>query len=271
MLIAYWLNGHPIEHLSPLERGFAYGDGLFSTMAVIDGQVPLLELHWQRLQRGCLRLGINSDHMAQWQRDFSRFLLLYPNSIVKMIVTRGIGGRGYLPDAQSSANCYFYAYPAVAHASSYQHGIASGFLTGRLGINPMLAGLKHLNRLEQVLLRQELAQTVYPEALVCDVQGKVIEGVFSNVWLVKNGELFTPQLDEAGVEGVMRSHLLTLAGTLGLVVHTTILMPDDFISADEVFFCNSLYGIWPVQRLNGTILGDNPITQYLQQQLSYAR
>ncbi len=269
--MACWLNGSAINELSLLERGFAYGDGLFSTMAVVNAQVRLLDLHWQRLLRGCQRLAINTEHFEHWQRDFLLFLQAYPHSIVKIIVTRGEGGRGYLADPRAATNCYFYAYPALNNVLAHQQGIATGFLTGRLGLSPLLAGMKHLNRLEQVLLRRELAQTIYPEALVCDVNGKVIEGVFSNVWLVTNGQLLTPKVHEAGVEGVMRSHLLALAGRHGLTASEAILMPDDFIAADEVFFCNTLNGIWPVRQLNSTILGNNPITQYLQQQLAYVR
>lgn len=267
MLIACWLNGHPIAHLSPLERGFAYGDGVFSTIAVRHGKAALLDYHWQRLVEGCQRLGIHCPDISHWQNDFLRFAEQYTHIIAKIIITRGEGGRGYLPDSQAQANCYFYAYPVIDYPQDYQQGIVSDFLRGRLGVNPLLAGLKHLNRLEQVLLRQELAQTAFPEALVCDVTGKVVEGVFSNVFMVKNKQLFTPLLNEAGVAGVMRRHILQTAKDLAIVSSEKTLMPNDFLAADEIFFCNSLYGIWPLKQIAGTILSTPTLTLQLQQRL----
>lgn len=271
--MACWLNGHPIEQLSPLERGFAYGDGLFSTMNVVNSHIALLDLHWQRLAQGCQRLAINSHYLETWQQDFQRFLAVYANNTVKIIVTRGEGGRGYLADANAMPHCYFYAYESTAHSLLHQQGINTGFLTTALGLNPLLAGIKHLNRLEQVLLRQELAQTPFPEALVCDINGHVVEGVFSNVFLVRQQQLYTPRLHQAGVAGVMRQQVCTLANTLGFSVEEQLLMADDFLAADEIFFCNSLYGLWPVRQINGIPLGDNPVThtlqQHLQQQLAY--
>ncbi len=268
MLIACWLNGQVIQHLSPIERGFAYGDGVFTTIAVRHGQAVLLDYHWQRLENSCQRLGISTPNLHQWQNDFLRFVSAYPEATAKIIITRGEGGRGYLPDRHTPAHCYFYAYPVVTYPEQYQQAISTDFLLGRLGISPLLAGMKHLNRLEQVLLRQELAHTSYPEALVCDVMGQVIEGVFSNVFLVQDGQLLTPLLNGAGVAGVMRRYILQLSHQLGWVSSEKTLLPDDFLRADEVFFCNSLYGIWPVQQIAGTILPSHTVTQQLQQQLA---
>ncbi len=269
MLIACWLNGQAITHLSPLERGFAYGDGVFSTIAVCHSQALLLDYHWQRLVEGCQRLGIHCPNISQWQNDFLHFTAQHAHMTAKVIITRGEGGRGYLADSQAQANCYFYAYPVVDYPPDYQQGVSTDFLQGRLGVNPLLAGLKHLNRLEQVLLRQELAQTSHPEALVCDVAGKVIEGVFSNICMVKDRQLLTPLLNEAGVAGVMRRHVLQIAQELGVDVIETTLLPHEFLAADEVFFCNSLYGIWPVQQIAGTILPTPTLTPQLQQRLHY--
>ena len=269
MLLACWLNGVPIQALSVQERGFAYGDGLFSTVLVRNQQPALIDLHWQRLVQGCWRLAISTDDLRVWQQNFYRFCQLYPDCTAKIIVTRGEGGRGYLADAACRPHCYFYAYASASHPASHQQGISTGFLTGRLGINPRLAGLKHLNRLEQVLLRQELATTPFPEALVCDVNGFVIEGVFSNVFLLRAQKLVTPSLHEAGVAGVMRQQVLNIAANIGLAVEERQLLPDAFLAADELFFCNSVYGIWPVKQIQGTIQADNPITQQLQQQLDY--
>lgn len=269
MLLACWLNGAPVTALPLLERAFAYGDGLFSTIAVANGQASLLELHWQRLAIGCQRLALALDDMSRWQQDFQRFCRQYPDCTAKIIVSRGEGGRGYLADPGMPAHCYFYAYAPTVYPVQHQQGINTGFLRGRLGLNPLLAGLKHLNRLEQVLLRQELATTPFPEALVCDINGYVIEGVFSNVFLVQNGRLITPPLHEAGVAGVRRQQILTLAASLAIPLHEQKVTPEQVLAADEIFFCNSLYGIWPVKQIQGTIRAHHAVTRQLQQQLNY--
>jgi 4-amino-4-deoxychorismate lyase len=267
MLIATWLNGNIINCLDVQERAFAYGDGVFSTILVQNGSVKLLDLHWKRIVLGCQRLAIALTNITQWQNDFAKFISQYSNCTAKIIITRGCGGRGYLPDIQAEPHCYFYAYQTSTHPNDYQLGIKSDFLHQRLGCNPLLAGMKHLNRLEQVLLRQELAQLAHPEALVCDIQGRVIEGVFSNVFMIKEAVLYTPDLHQAGVAGVMREHILQLARSLQWTVCIQDLYPEQFLAADEVFFCNSVYGLWPVKQIQGTIWPSTPLTQHLQANL----
>lgn len=264
MLLSVWLNRKAIHSLDIQERAFAYGDGVFSTLLIKNGQAKLLDLHWQRLIKGCTRLHISCDLLTQWQQDFALFMSCYPNSLAKIIITRGCSGRGYLPDEQSQPHCYFYAYTAHTHPIAYQQGIQSTFLTQCLGLNPLLAGIKHLNRLEQVLLRQELSTLNTPEGVVCDVQGHVIEGVFSNIFMVKNNQLYTPCLQQAGVEGILRQHLIHLAPQLGYSINIQTLTPADFLAADEVFFCNSVYGIWPVNQLQDTLYSAHSVTQRLQ-------
>ncbi len=268
-MLACWLNGLPIANLALMERGFNYGDGLFSTVAIHQGQAAFLDLHWHRLKQGCQRLLIDAQRFEQWQQDFQSFIEQYPNCTAKIIVTRGEGGRGYLPAAQARPCCYFYAYPQSNHPDVYQQGINTDFLQQRLGCGRLLAGLKHLNRLEQVLLRQELAQTAFPEAIVCNENGYVIEGVFSNLFIVKNGQLQTPNLELSGVDGVMRRHLLSLASKISVATQIVNLLPTDILSADELFFCNSLYGIWPVKQLGDKSFALNGITQQLQNLLHY--
>lgn len=271
MLIAAWLNGSPVAGMPVDDRGFAYGDGHFTTLPVRGGEPVLLDYHWRRLLLSSQSLNIPVAGMDRWRQDFARFVAAHPDGIAKIIITRGAGGRGYLPDVQQLPNCYFLLWTEVPHASGNQAGIESGILQGRLGLNPLTAGHKHLNRLEQVLLRQELALTPWPEAVVCDLEGRVIEGVFSNLFAVQAGRLLTPALSAAGVRGVMRSFLMDSAGDLQHTVLETGLQTDDLDQADELFFCNSVFGIWPVIRFNGRIMPPNPVTQRLQQHLKNAR
>jgi 4-amino-4-deoxychorismate lyase len=136
--------------------------------------------------------------------------------------------------------------------------------TLRLAEQPALAGHKHLNRLEQVLLRRELAMLEADEGLVLDAGGRVVEGVFSNVFLVLGGELHTPRIDVAGIRGVMRAVLLREAAALGHKVVEGHYGPKDFLAADEVFFCNSVNGIWPVRALGSREWMPGPVTRHWQ-------
>lgn len=268
MTSTVWVNGVPDGQLDPADRGLAYGDGLFETLRIVQGRAVLEARHWERLAAGCQRLHIPLD-IAAVKADFACFLIGRSDGIAKIIVSRGSGGRGYLPPAAAKPTVIASwhespAYPAV-HAES---GIVAAICRQPLGLSPLLAGLKHLNRLEQVLLRAELEVLGAPEALVCDLNGCVVEGVVSNVFLVRGNALLTPKLDQAGVAGVMRAEILAQAAGLGISVTEAALMPDDFLQADEVFFCNSVYGIWPVRELAGTRWVPGAVTQRLQQAIA---
>lgn len=271
MLTAVWLNGAPTNGIPAGERGFAYGDGHFTTVPVRRGVAVLAEYHWQRLEQTSRALGLSLRQLPRWRHDFQRFIGEYPNITAKIVITRGQGGRGYLPDEQLPPNCYFMAWPETAHAPVHQTGIESGLLSGCLGLNPLTAGHKHLNRLEQVLLRRELTGTVYPEAVVCDLNGEVVEGVFSNLFLVKDQALYTPPLGSAGVAGVMRAFLIDYLHDLRNPVRVVTLRKEHLGMADELFFCNSVFGIWPVRCFDGRLMPDNPVTQRLQHHLKNAR
>jgi 4-amino-4-deoxychorismate lyase len=246
-----WINGKDGGHLDPADRGLAYGDGLFETLRVEKSRAVLAEAHFSRLQYSAAALGIPLD-IAALCRDFSRFLThCAASGVAKIIVTRGVSGRGYLPDPAARPTVIFSMhdlpeYPA-AHAAE---GITAAVCTQRLGKQPLLAGHKHLNRLEQVLLRRELAALQADEALVCDIEGVVIEGVSSNVFFVRDGVLHTPLLATAGVHGVLRAALMDFADGQGIAVHEALYGRADFMAADEVFFCNSVNGVWPVARLH---------------------
>jgi 4-amino-4-deoxychorismate lyase len=260
-----WVNGVPGGAPDPADRGLAYGDGLFETVRVVNGRPVLAERHWQRLNAGCRRLGIPLD-LPFLRTELAQFLLGRADGVLKVVVTRGPGGRGYLPplQAQPTRVLSWHSLPAypLTHA---QDGIAAGICRQPVGESPLLAGLKHLNRLEQVLLRAELEPMGCAEALVVTAAGEVVEGVFSNVFMVRGGSLLTPLLDRAGVQGVMRAELMGQAQALGLPVQETRLTVGDFLRADEAFFCNSIYGIWPVRELAGSSLGTpGNLTRQLQ-------
>ncbi|MNQ46127.1 Aminodeoxychorismate lyase [compost metagenome] len=259
-----WVDGHPAESLSIKDRGLAYGDGLFETIAVRAGRPPLLEYHLARLAEGCRRLGIPLD-LPLMRTELLAFSAGLGEGVAKLIVTRGEGLRGYAPPPvalprrilQSSA---FPAYPE----SNWEQGVQLFPCATRLAEQPLLGGLKHLNRLEQVLARAEWQGGDFAEGLMRDQSGRVIEGVFSNLFMVRGDVLVTAELSRCGVAGVMRAALLDSTRAQGMAVEVRDIPFEAFVQADEVFLCNSLFGIWPVRSVTGHHWPVGPLTRKLQ-------
>lgn len=259
-----WVNGAPGEQLSVRDRGLAYGDGLFETIAVRGGRIPLLARHLVRLADGCRRLSIPLD-LTQMEAELQAFAAQLGEGVVKLVVTRGEGQRGYAPPQPCQPLRILQAAPLpqypVAHA---EQGVRLFPCVTRLAEQPVLAGLKHLNRLEQVVARAEWQDAECAEGLMRDSSGRVIEGVYSNLFLVVAGGLVTADLSRCGVAGVMRAEILQQAQLLGLSIELRDISFDELLGADEVFLCNSLYGIWPVRALQERHWSVGPLTRKLQ-------
>lgn len=241
------VNGVIGAQVSPLDRGFAYGDGLFETCRIFAGAIPLWEWHLERLQLGAERLMIALDNGRLI--DFLTQLLKVSGvreGILKIIISRGVGGRGYrLPETTLPTYCLaiFESSPNQTN----QQGIDVRICHQRLSLNPGLAGIKHLNRLEHILARAEWQDDRYAEGLLLDAAGNLIEATASNFLMVRDGQLLTPDLSLSGVAGVMRRIIIEqLAPSLSLPVQIKQLTLVDIRTADEIFLCNSVYGIWPV-------------------------
>jgi len=259
-----WIDGAPQDSLSVKDRGLAYGDGLFETILVKAGQPLLFERHLQRLALGGLRLALNLD-LPLIESECQVFAAQLVEGVMKLIVTRGDGMRGYAPaiDAQPRRILQGSALPAYPAAHADQ-GIKLFPCRTRLAEQPLLAGLKHLNRLEQVIARGEWSDAEHAEGLMRDTTGRIIEGVYSNLFLVKGGVLLTPDLSRCGVAGVMRGELLAQAEQINLPARALDLQLSDLQKADEVFVCNSVYGIWPVRRFEQHNWPLGPVTRKLQ-------
>lgn len=251
------VNGRETSHVSVLDRGLAYGDGLFETMRLAAGVLPFRDLHWRRLMRGCQRLRIDlpEDELAE---QLARLLALLRErgigkAVVKLIVSRGVGGRGYLPSAASSPTLVLSAFPFPEFPEHYyQQGVRVALCRHRLPRNPALAGLKHLNRLDQVLAALEWRDLDCQEGLLLDTEGELVEAGSRNVFVVQGDCLLTPSLEWAGVAGVLRSRIMEdYAGRLGLKVRETALTLTELRAAEEIALCNSVAGVWPVRSLAG--------------------
>ena len=260
-----WVDGQPAHALASLkDRGLAYGDGLFETLAVKAGQPLLLDLHMQRLAQGCSRLAIVADNTVI-RSEVLAYAQAMGEGVLKLIVTRGDSLRGYSASPEALPRRILQASPPAAYPeANAQEGIQLFDCATRLAEQPLLAGLKHLNRLEQVLARAEWQDPTYAEGLMRDTSGRVIEGVFSNLFLVRDGSLYTADLQRCGVAGVMRAALLIEAERQSIACHVTDISFEQLRQADELFLCNSVYGIWPVRAFAELSWPVGPLTRKLQ-------
>lgn len=259
-----WVDGQPADVLSLKDRGLAYGDGLFETIAVRDGKLVLLEGHLQRLASGCRRLAISVDQ-AVLKAELRAYAQQLGDGVLKLIVTRGDSLRGYATNPSAQARRILQGSPPAAYPLAHaEQGVQLFPCTTRLSEQPLLAGLKHLNRLEQVLARAEWSDTEHAEGLMLDMSGRVIEGVFSNLFMVHHGALITADLSRCGVAGVMRGQLLFQAESDGIATQVTDIRLEQLHQADEVFVCNSVYGVWPVRGCGSARWSVGPLTRKLQ-------
>ncbi|MDP0587874.1 MAG: aminodeoxychorismate lyase [Candidatus Endonucleobacter bathymodioli] len=243
-----WINGEPVSAIAVTNRGLLYGDGLFETILVIAGKLSMENLHWDRMSVDAFRLGIDID-IEQMKRETHQFLHAADaeDVVLKVMLTRGSGGRGYNPSGCINPCRILSLHPLPSYPSWLPNkGIVARLCNLRLGYS-CLAGVKHLNRLEQVLARNEWSDPQCYEGLLMDYEGFVIEGTMTNLFLVDHdGLLLTPKLDNSGVAGVCRQYILEQAGAWGLSVQERRISLTEFTAAKEVFVCNSVNGVWPV-------------------------
>lgn len=268
MRVQTLINGHPADCVSVTDRALAYGHGLFETLPVYDGHPVFLTDHLRRLLQGCARLGIPLDHLTdQLKQDFKQLELPQGAAVLKIIVTCGSGGRGYLTPDSAQPSRILMLSPMPLYPDRPEEGVCVRWCQTRLACQSALSGIKHLNRLEQVLARNEWNDPAIREGLVLDSDGHVIEGTMSNLCFIRNGLFCTPSLDQAGVEGIIRNQLLSLAPKLGLTVEIGHFSIDDVQTADELMVCNSLIGIWPITRLGQHAYTVGPYTRQLMSDL----
>jgi 4-amino-4-deoxychorismate lyase len=258
------VNGEPSRCLDVADRGLNYGDGVFTTLPVRQGFPLFLSRHLARLRADAARLGLPFPGVAVLADEARRLAAGHPESVLKILLTRGVGGRGYRPAEHATGTRVLAAHPLPGHpADLREQGVRARVCRLRLGLNPALAGVKHLNRLEQVLARAEWADEAVREGLLLDYEGFLVEGVASNVFIVSQGRLRTPLLDRCGVAGVMRGLVLDEARAAGLAAEEARLRLAEAFEAEELFMTNSLIGVWPVRALEGRRFAPGPVARLL--------
>ncbi|MBF5038070.1 aminodeoxychorismate lyase [Methylophilus sp. 13] len=274
-LVRYCVNGRLVSGVSPTNRGFAYGDGIFRTMRLLDGELQDWPLHYQTLVADCSKILMVCPSAELLMQEFKSLMSAGEDEtklsgVVKIIITRGDGARGYAPPAISEPTRVFVWSPLPVYAEAiYTHGVALYQCQTRLASQPLLAGIKHLNRLENVLARAELKDPRFFDGLMLDYQDQVVEAVSGNLFIHKAGQVMTPILDQCGVAGVMRQKILDWYKTQGQPVSLTRLTVQDVLTADAVIITNSVYGVLQVTQLDAQPLAHNDWAHTLRTQLHY--
>jgi 4-amino-4-deoxychorismate lyase len=249
------IDGVPADTIGVADRGLHYGDGLFETIAVVNGEPCLWGRHLGRLRDGCDRLSIPPPPERQLAEEAQRLTRGVDRAVLKLILTRGEGGRGYRPPESPRPRRILRLSPWPAYPVTWQStGVRVRYCQTRLGDQPLLAGLKHLNRLEQVLARAEWSDPDVAEGLMLDLDGRVVEGTQTNLFALLGGRLLTARLDRCGVAGVVRGLVMDAGRALGLTAVEEVLTPARLAAADALFLTSSLIGIWPVRELAGRAL-----------------
>lgn len=255
------VNGVVTDRVSALDRGLTYGDGLFESIRFVGTSAPLWQRHMRRLAESCVRLRMPAPDPAQLLAEALQAIDGMAQAVVRITLSRGEGDRGYaMPSSPRLTRIVAGFAPPVVAAAAYDEGVRMRVCDLRLAEQPLLAGMKHLNRLEQVLARAEWDDAAIAEGVLRDGAGRVVSGVMANLFAMVEDRLVTPALDRCGVAGVARAEVLamlpdTCVGELSL---------DQLLGAREVFLSSSVRGILPVRSLDGRCFAAGIITRRMQ-------
>ncbi len=264
----FLINGQKTNEIAVTDRGLHYGDGVFETIEVFQSKLVFIDEHLQRLVEGCsrLKLGVDIVDLTSQIVELARQMTF---GVIKVIVTRGSGGRGYQSPRFVVPTVVIGSYPFPNYPEYFQQqGVVATLCEQRLGVHPNLSGIKHLNRLEQVLARLEWTTDDYQEGIMLDAQGYLVEGTMSNLFWVKQRTLYTPDLTDIGILGIMRAFVLSTAQTNYGVVQRNNFTLESLFEADEVFVTNSIIGIWPIRQFVSHSFCVGEVTRWLQSCLS---
>lgn len=247
--------------LDPADRGLAYGDGLFETLLVHRGAPVMWGEHWQRLRVGAARLGIGLPDEAWVRAEADGLIAGRARAVLKLVLTRGVGERGYAAPATDNPTVVLALHDAPAR----RDGLVLRWCRIRLGLQPALAGIKHLNRLEQVLARAEWDDPSIDDGILCDSEDRVVCTTSMNLVARLDGRWLTPSVANCGVAGTIRGWLLAQGAMAEADISQAQLS-----HADALYACNAVRGILPVRRLGTHDWAASPEIAALQQRLADA-
>jgi len=267
------VNGKPGNTISIRDRGLLYGDGVFRTLRAAQGKALHWSLHYLKLQHDCAKLGIACPDEALLCAELDQVLAQHPDGVVKLIVTRGEGARGYTPPPDMLLTRIWDFSPLPDYPPEWTtQGIKAHICSLRLAAQPRLAGVKHLNRLENVLAAAELSDaqlhdSQLAEGLLLDADGHLIEGIRSNLFLVSQGRLVAPDLARCGVAGIQRGRVMAWALGHDITLQVRDVALEEALHADELFIVNSVIGLWPVRELEQRHWSHFPVAMRIRDDL----
>ena len=267
------VNGIFDKKIAITDRGFQFGDGVFETIAFSEGELEFWNEHMSRLKKGCKALAIS---LPDLKRIFSKAKVMCKffggRGVLKIIVSRGVGERGYKIPEKITPSWVISAHPWRDFPNFYFHrGVNVRKCKTIISRQSSLSRIKHLNRLEQVLARSEWKTKNIAEGLMCDSKGYVIEGTMSNIFMVKSNALYTPNLDFCGIEGIMRNIIINIARRKRIPIFIKNIRYNELFRADGLFLVNSLIGIWPIRQLESKIYQAIDLTKEITTSLEEIR
>jgi len=256
------INGQRDAQISSFDRGLAYGDGVFETIAVKNGELIYWDEHITRLKQGCEVLGIQSLDERILKNEADSLIQNNQNSVIKIIITRGVGGRGYKPSGNRCTRIIQkHSWPDSIEQLQHQ-SINITQCDFRISRQSRLAQIKHLNRLEQVLARSEWNDEFH-EGLVCDTEDNIIEATSSNVFFEYDGGLITPDLSHSGVAGVMRNKVIEFCLSNDISLEIRDFKLTEISNQHGILLCNSIFGLRQVHTYCGKNLAKTVIIERL--------
>ena len=264
------VDGNAGASVAATDRGLSYGDGVFRTFVVRRGVSLQWRRHYAKLKADCAALAIRCPSEALLADEIGRACESSVEQVVKIIVTRGTARRGYAYADDVEPTRVILSSPRVPYPADYAaSGVRSKKCALTLAHQPALAGVKHLNRLENVLARAEWRDPEVAEGLLCDAAGNLIGGTMTNVFIAKAGALATPALNRCGVAGVTRERVIDAARAAGVECRIRDVPWPELLAADEVILTNSLAGAWPVREIDGSPRSPGPLSRAVQSWLSH--
>jgi 4-amino-4-deoxychorismate lyase len=259
------VNGVETGLVQAADRGLSYGDGVFRTLAVRHGVPQHWSRHYAKLCSDCEAISLRCPDAVLLAQEVSRVCAVEPSCALKVVITRGVGERGYRYGEDTVPTRILLTAPLPKYPQTYaEFGVKVRLCRLKLAPQPAMAGVKHLNRLENVLARAEWSNSGIAEGILCDIDDNVIGGTMTNVFVVKNTMLATPSLHRCGIGGLTRDRVIEGAARHRARCEVTTLAWSEVIAADEVFLVNSLIGVWPVRDIEGRTYSVGPLTRAAQ-------
>jgi 4-amino-4-deoxychorismate lyase len=258
------IDGEALDRIPVGDRGLQYGDGLFETILIRDGMPCLWNRHMRRLALGAHRLGIPLPSLALLRREAARVSAELDLGVLKLIMTRGVGGRGYAPPfpAHPRRILLSYALPPGDDATAMR-GVAIRYCDTPASVSSRLAGIKHLNRLDAVLARGEWNDPNIAEGLMSAEDGSLVGGTMTNLFVWDGTALATPSVDRCGIAGTVRAETLELAARAGIDCSVRPVMHSEIESAVGLFLTNARIGVWPVTRIGDRVFDVDRLPHHL--------